>query len=203
MDQYQNSFQQRECAKQWHSPVSEFSLPHPLLPTLDTPSSICHQYYKGKVGISCTAKKYLFFSWYVEQLSLNPKSTFDTHMHDWVPLLLESSTKLFRCFPVSTKKSKASKNTLQRRKCYSWNVVNNIRSFIVIRQSWNDHSHTNTGFKIAVCNLIRESLWQLCMRSLNKQAGKVFSASSLKSSSRWNISPDFFVCPRYTPSIQT
>lgn len=56
--------------------------------------------------MNCKATYFHSFS-YGGRISLKCRSTFATHVHDLVSFFLDTSTEIFRCFPVGPKLSKA------------------------------------------------------------------------------------------------
>lgn len=133
--QCQITIGQREGYQLVYSAVSDCTLPHHLLTTLTNACPFLVNGIKRRWTFNVLQKSYSWFSSDIWQDRLDNRSIFATHTHESVPFSTDTATELFCCFPVGTKWWEAKSSAAK--KCYTWIVLNNGRSCIIIRLSWN------------------------------------------------------------------
>lgn len=114
-----------------------------------------------------------------------------------LPVHKQETILLLPCSP----KLARSKHPLQHTIWLTWHVLKERRSSISIRKIWDKHNQCTLRLHNSISYLVKESLWNLCMRSIEKSTWKVFIPISLEKSSMWKYSPAVFVSTVYTATI--
>lgn len=131
----QKHFQQRMYFQHGHSVVSECNIPHHWLNTLDTHSKSLVNGFKPQGVFDIFQKRNLFLSHMSDSLAWKagafclPRCTRKFHSCQ----IQAKSYSHFFCRPPMIR----YQNPLQHMKCYTWNILNNIRSCIIICQREN------------------------------------------------------------------